>query len=201
MQENVSAASNIASVNPIRVLSDLHDMHARMLAEKPPNDGHRRAILTEQHTHVGFGIALKGHNLRLTEIYLDRYLELKPFDRLAKRNGQLHLSGKFLSSKYALHEVDIFYEPMPSKPDEGVLRTPQPYSFPANFQALRPKTPFGSSYMDGSHGDYDWSRDGTFRVPVAFSKEKPGIYTVLFWMKRTPEEKKFPGAQVCIRCE
>ncbi|MCU1266698.1 MAG: hypothetical protein JWM21_3016 [Acidobacteria bacterium] len=201
MQENVSSAYNIASITPLRVFTDLRDMHVKMHSETPPNDGHRRAMLGPQHTHAGFGVAREGHNLRLTELYLSRYLELSPFAQQAKQKTTLSLKGKLLSSKYALHEVDIFHEPLPSAPDIAWLRTPRSYSLPEEFVPLRPKTPFPTTYTDGSKGDYEWSRSGTFRVPVKLSKDAPGIYTVLFWIKRFPEDTKFPAAQVCIRVD
>lgn len=201
VQENVSAAYNIASSTPIRVFSDLKDMHARMFAEKPPNDGHRRAIVTSQNTHVGFGVALKGRNLRLAELYLRRYLELKPFSQTAKPKTTVNLSGKLLSPKYALHEVDVFFEPLPQKPELEWLRTPRAYALPDEYYSLRPKTPFGTTYTDGRTGEYDWDREGHFKIPVKLKKETPGIYTLLFWIKRSLDDKKFPAAQVCIRCE
>src|SRR5438067_7625903 len=85
IQENVSAADNILSLTPNGVAGDLLDMHTTMHAEKPPNDGHRQAILASQHTQVGFGIALNGHSLRLAELYVARYLEVNPFSQQAKR--------------------------------------------------------------------------------------------------------------------
>jgi uncharacterized protein YkwD len=201
VQENVSAARNIASVTPLRVFSDLKDMHVRMFSEKPPLDGHRRAIVASQNTHVGFGIALKGRNLRLAELYLARYLELKPFPKTAKPKASVNLSGKLLSPKYALHEVDVFFEPLPQRPDPDWLRTPRAYSLPEDYESLRPKAPFGTTYRDGKSGDYESDREGRFQVPVRFKKDTPGIYTMVFWIKRFIEDKKFPAAQICIRCE
>jgi len=201
IRENVSAAYNIAGLSPLRVFSDLRDMHARMLAEKPPNDGHRQSILTSQNTHVGFGVALKGRDLRLTELYLARYLQLKPFTQTAKLKATITLSGKLLSPKYALHEVDVYYEALPQKPDQQWLRTLRSYSLPDEYYSLRPKAPFGAIYVDGGTGDYEWDREGHFKVPVKFKRETPGIYTMQFWIKRFVEDKKFPAAQVCVRCE
>ena len=201
VQENVSAATNIASLTPLHVFSDLKDMHGRMFSEKAPNDGHRRAIVTPQITHAGFGVALKGRNLRLAEMYLCRYLELKPFPQTAKLKATVQISGKLLSPKYALHEVDIFFEPLPKKPEAEWLRTPRPYALPSEYESLRPRTPYPTTYLDGSKGDFDWDREGKFRIPVKLKKDTPGIYTLLFWIKRFLEDKRFPAAQVCIRCE
>ena len=35
----------------------LLEAHARMMAERPPADGHRRTVLDPDWTHVGFGAA------------------------------------------------------------------------------------------------------------------------------------------------
>ena len=41
------------------------EAHAGMLAEKPPNDGHRRTILDPAATHVGVGYAIVGGSFRM----------------------------------------------------------------------------------------------------------------------------------------
>ena len=201
LKENVSRQATSSLLLPTGVLSDLHDMHTKMHGEKPPYDGHRQAIMTPQNTHVGFGIALKGRSLKLSEMYLARYLELSPFPQTAKRKATVSLTGKLLSTKYSLYEVDIFYEPPPEIPDAAWLHLPQSYSYPNEFTGLRPKAPFGATYTDGSTGDFEWDRSGTFRVPAKLSKNAAGIYTIMFWIQRFSEDKKFPAAQVCIRAE
>ena len=200
-EENVSAAANIASVTPKGVNADLREMHAKMHAETPPNDGHRRTILAPKHTHVGFGIALKGHSLRLAEIYLARYLEIKSVAREAPRKATVVFTGHLLNPKHFLVEVDVFYEPLPNTLEAVWLRTPRPYSLPDEYVALRPKVPLGTTYQDGSTGDYEWSRDGKFRVPAKLYEDVPGIYTIVFWVSRAPKDTAFPAAEICIRCE
>jgi len=201
IQENVSAADNILSLTPNGVAGDLADMHTAMHAEKPPNDGHRRAILASQHTHAGFGIALNGHSLRLSELYVSRYLEVNSFPQKAKRRTTVVLSGKLLNPAHFLHEVDVFFEPLPSPPSVEWLRTPQGYALPDEYVGLRPQAPHGAHYGDGSTGDYEWGSNGKFRVPAKLSRDVPGIYTIVFWIRRVPADKAFPGAEVCIWAE
>jgi uncharacterized protein YkwD len=67
-QENVALDDHIESVAPNHVMRELADVHDLMYLETPPNDGHRRAIISPYHTHVGFGMALKDHNLRLVDL-------------------------------------------------------------------------------------------------------------------------------------
>jgi uncharacterized protein YkwD len=200
-QENASAAEYVQSVTPTAVIQDLRDMHVSMLEETPPDDGHRKTILDPFHTHVGFGIALEEHNLRLDELYLARYVRIDPIARRAKPKSKVVLTGNLLNPKHFLNQVDVFYEPLPQPPDHAWLRTPRPVSLPDLFVTLRPRALPGTTYPDGSHGDFDWGRDGRFRVPAKLFKDEPGIYTIVFWIRRVPSDKGFPGAEVCILSE
>src|SRR5215471_8005215 len=96
VQENCSAAEDIESISPLRIFDDLRDMHQSMIDETPPNNGHRRTILDPFHTHVGFGAALKGHSLRLDEIYLARYVHMDRVVAEAKPGSAIVLSGRLL---------------------------------------------------------------------------------------------------------
>jgi uncharacterized protein YkwD len=200
-QENASAAEFIQSVTPSAVVQDLRDMHATMSAEQPPDDGHRKTILFPFHTHVGFGIALQDHSLRLDELYLARYVRLDPVASRAKPKSTVVLTGNLLNPGHFLNQVDVFYEPLPSPPDLAWLKIPRPVSLPDLSVTLRPKAPDGTMYPDGRSGDYDWNRTGKFRVPAKLFKDEPGIYTVVFWIRREPADKGFPGASVCILSE
>ena len=200
IQENVSAADNIRSLTPNAVEDDLADMHNVMFSETPPNDGHRQAILASQHTHVGFGIALNGHSLRLAELYASRYLEVEPLPRQAKQNTTVVIKGRLLNPNHFLHEVDVFFEPLPATPSADWLRTPRGYALPDDYVGLRPKAPHGAHYSDGSTGDYEWG-NGKFRVSAKLSRDVPGIYTIVFWLRRVPADKAFPAAEICIRVE
>jgi uncharacterized protein YkwD len=197
LQENVGSAESINSLAPNSVIKDFLDMHQSMTNEVPPNDGHRRTILNPYHTHVGFGLAFQGHSLRLDELYLARYAQIDAVPREAKPKSTIVITGQLLNPKHFLHEVDVFYEPLPAPPEMAWLRTPRSLSLPDEYVVLRPKAPAGTTYVDGKLGDYDWV-GGKFRVPVTLFRDEPGIYTVLFWIRRVPADKGFPVAQVCI---
>jgi hypothetical protein len=200
-QENASAAEYIQSVTPPAVTQDLRDMHASMFAETPPYDGHRQTILFPYHTHVGFGVALQGHSLRLDELYLARYLRIDPVVRRAKPKTTVVLTGNLLNPAHFLNQVDVFYEPLPAPPDLEWLRIARPVSLPDEYKTLRPKAPAGTKYSDGGKGEYEWRRDGTFTVPVKIFRDEPGIYTIVFWVRRVPADKGFPGAEICVLSE
>jgi uncharacterized protein YkwD len=198
--ENVGSAESIHSFAPNSVIQDYLDMHQAMLNEAPPNDGHRRTILNPHHTHVGFGLAFQGRSLRLDELYLGRYMEINPFSSQSKPKSTVTFTGKLLNPKHSLHEVDVFYEPLPTPREITWLRTPRSLSLPDEYKVLKPKAPAGTTYTDGSEGDFDFG-GGRFRVPVMMSRDEPGIYTIEFWIERSGFGKPFPAAQVCIRAE
>lgn len=198
VQENISAAENIQSLTPNAVIGDFIDMHVSMLQEVPPNDGHRRTILDPRHTHVGFGLAYEGHTLRLDQLYLARYLHIDDIPRKIKPNMKVVLTGRLLNPRHFLHEVDVFYEPLPAPPDSAWLQTLRSVALPDDYVRLRPKAPDGATYTDGSTGDYEWSHDGKFKVPAKLFKDRPGIYTIVFFIRTAPSDKAFPGAEVCI---
>ena len=197
VQENASAAYNIQSLTTAGVFGDLRDMHASMMAEVAPHDGHRKTILFPFHTHVGFGMAFNGYNLRLDEMFLSRYVQIDAFPREAAANSTVMFTGRLLNSSHFIQEIGIFFEPLPAPPEIDWLRIPRPVSFPDHVTRLRPKAPRGTIYSDGSNGDFEWDRTGKFRAPVRLGKE-PGIHTIVIFVRRVPADKAFPGGQVCI---
>ena len=52
-----------ADVEETEVPALLLDAHARMMAEVPPGDGHRRTVLDPEWTHVGIGVAVVGRRV------------------------------------------------------------------------------------------------------------------------------------------
>jgi uncharacterized protein YkwD len=197
VQENASAATNIQSLTPEGIFEDLRDMHASMMAEVPPRDGHRRTILDPFHTHVGFGLGFNGYNLRLDELFLARYVLLDPIPRAAKPDSIVAVQGRMINANHFLNEVDVFFEPLPAPPEIDWLRGPRAVSLPEDYAQLRPRALPGTRYSDGAPGDFDWERGGRFSAPVKLNKG-PGIYTIVLFVRRVPSDRGFPGALVCI---
>ena len=175
-------------------------MHQSMIEEKPPNNGHRKTILSPQHTHVGFGIAIQGHRVRLDELYIARYVEVDPIPRQAKPKASVSLSGKILKQKYVLTGADVYYEPLPTPPSIEWLREPRSYGMPEVNEKLLPRLPEGYLYPDGSNGTIKVDSTGRFRVGLGLSR-KPGINTIMVWLRAGHTGTAFPGSQICVRVE
>lgn len=200
VQENVSSGDGLQSVTSNAITKDLHDMHQAMIEEAPPNNGHRKTILFPQHTHVGFGIALRGHSLRLDELYIARYVEVDSIPRQAKAKATVSLSGKVLNSKYVLTGADVYYEPLPSPPAIEWLRQPRSYGMPEISERLFPRLSDRTFYPDGSTGTILVDSTGRFRVGIGLSK-KPGINTIMVWLRAGQNGTPFPASQICVLVE
>ena len=200
-QENVSAADKTWSTRLQDLKQDTSYLHVRMYHEKPPNDGHRQTILAPQHTHVGFGLALEGLRLRLVELFVARYVDVKPLARAAKPGAQITLSGKKLKPEYLLNHVEVFYEPLPQAPELSWLREPRSYGLPNESRVLKLKLPPQVVYLDRSVGVVEIRSDGSFSAPVKLYRKEPGIYTIVAWIKRKREDEAFPATEVCVRAE
>ncbi|HWP43903.1 MAG TPA: CAP domain-containing protein [Blastocatellia bacterium] len=199
--ENVSAVRNLEALDAKYVGLVLAQAHQRMHDETPPDDGHRQTILAPQHTHVGFGMALSGRDLRLVELYVAKYVRIDPYQVRAKRRSSMQVSGKVLDRKYALYYVEVFYEPLPLPPVKGWLNEPRPYGLPDDYVVLRPKLPPGTLYADGVKGTIEVGQDGRFHIPVSLNREDAGIYTVVVWISRKGSRGAFQATNACILAE
>jgi hypothetical protein len=151
-QENISAADNTWSNKMTDLKQDTAYLHLRLYQEKPPNDWHRKAILAPHHTHVGFGIALEKLRLRVVELFVAKYVDVKALERVAKPGDKIFLSAKMLHPDYILYYIEVCYEPLPKPPELSWLREPRSYGLPETGKVLRPKLRAPQRYADGTNG-------------------------------------------------
>lgn len=195
--ENVSSADKTWSTKEKDLKLDTAYLHLRLYQEKPPNDGHRKTVLRAQHTHVGLGIVVHELRLRMVELFVSRYVEVRPVVRESRPGANVLFTGK-IRSGYRLNSVQIHYEPLPEIPDLDWLRASGSYSLPKDPQILRPRLRLPYVYADGGKGVVDIAEDGSFSVPVKLYNERPGVYTIVTWI-RAGSEPAFPATEVCVK--
>ncbi len=200
-KENVSAADNTWSNKLADLKQDTSYLHVRLYSEKPPNDGHRKAILAPQNTHVGFGIAVEELRLRMVELFVSKYVELKVTKLAARPQETVYLTGNTLNREYFLNSIEVFYEPLPKPPEIEWLREPRPYELPLESDVLAPKLPKPFFYPDRKPGRIDIEITGQFRTPIHLYKKEPGLYTVVCWIQKNRAVKPIPVSELCIRAE
>lgn len=200
-QENISAADNTWSMQQKDLIQDTSYLHLRLYNETPPNDGHRRAILAPQQTHVGFGVAVDDLRLRVVELFVARYVELDSPAQKGKPGETVYLTGKLLNLNHSLTVIEVFYEPLPKELKVDELNQPRAYSLPTESVNLRPRLPPPYQYGDRVPGVIEVDAYGSLRAPITLFKTEPGIYTVVCWVKTTRSGKAFPATELCIRAE
>ena len=198
-EENVSAADNTWSNRMPDLKQDTSYLHLRLYQEKPPNDGHRKTILAPQHTHVGFGIAVEKLRLRLVELFVARYIEVNNVPQVATPRSVVQFNGRMLKRDHSLNHVEVFYEPLPKPPELSWLNEPRSYDLPNESRVLRPRVDPPFMYADRTQGDVNIDLDGSFSVPVTLFHDKPGIYTLVAWLKPNRSGKGFPATAVCVQ--
>lgn len=181
-----------------RLTNILMEMHLRMFNEKPPNDGHRQAIIYPYNTHIGIGIAFDENRVKLAEEFICRYTDINPVPTEVKTGEQINFSGKISNFKeYELAGISLFYEESPQLLTREELNSLGSYSFPQNEVILKPILSGNIIYTDGSKGEIDYKRsNGNFSCQLAFSKERKGICTVVVWLKK--EKEKFQATNISI---
>ena len=100
--------------------------HADMMRETPPNDGHRKAILDPEATHVGVGWSMKGGSFRMAQEFLNRKLAALA---LGSDGGTLLVRGKPVPG-YSLQFVTIAWEREPEKLSKDEIRSRTFYTYP-----------------------------------------------------------------------
>jgi len=198
-QENISAADNTWSLLLKDLLQDTSYLHLRLYNETPPNDGHRKAILAPQQTHVGFGIAVEELRLRVVELFVAKYVELNSPPQKGKPGETISLKGKLPNWNHTLTVIEVFYEPLAKELDMEALNQSRNYSLPTESVNLRPRLHPPYQYADKLPGLIEVDPDGSFRAPVTLFKNSPGIYTVVCWVKVRGSGKAFPATELCIR--
>lgn len=91
--------------------------------------GHRKTILTPEHTHVGFGIS-RGDDgfLYITQLFTQRQLELGPLPSSQAKNKQLSVTGKSTQDGFVAVFVGESIQGEPLKVKKG-----ESFALPVNF--------------------------------------------------------------------
>ena len=165
--------------------------HEDMMRETPPNDGHRKAILDPDATHVGVGWSMKGGSYRMAEEFLTRRLAALTLDA---DGGTLIVKGRTVSG-YTLQFVTIAWEKEPEKISREEARSRTVYIYPEPRYALVAQ---GRKFMRvvGVETDDAIQVGGTGDFFFRWAPPQPGLWTMVFWMAKEREKPKSGGLAV-----
>ncbi len=158
-------------------IEELDRIERTFMDEKPPMDGHRRNILTPQHTSLGVGLSKTKelHIVCLAQEFIDDYGKYESVAQKAAVGTNIRVAGEILApaqiAAVGLARVD---KPKPRNAADlnktYSYAMPQPYItyFPKGFKTPIPLSVNGNSF---------W-----IEVPLSDQK-KPGLYSLSVWAR------------------
>jgi uncharacterized protein YkwD len=152
-----SSASSISSM--------MKTGHDRFMAEKAPNDGHKKTIIEKSHNYVGIGYYLSGKQFRYYEEFIDRYFEYKNIPGEVKTDEQFSITVENNNQNF-LYYMIIYREGFPSPLTPEQLRNKGSYDDFTNEEYLKVPAWQLSNYRSGS----------SYNIPLKFPGE--GLYYI-----------------------
>ena len=203
---NDAVSENAAAWSATYDFSDraLYEMARRsqdaMMAEMPPNDGHKRTMLDPHATHVGIGMAWEGGEFRLVQEFVRRYIDWTRELPRAARADQTVMFGGTPVQGVAVEGITVHHEPLPVPIAATTASAISTYSLPEKRREYAPRFRTQGISLARRRGDFSLRDDGSFSFVVPFS-DGPGLYTVVVWVRKDGQRTAFPASNVSIRVE
>jgi uncharacterized protein YkwD len=164
--------------------------HASMMAEVPPNDGHRRTILDPDATHVGVGWFEGRGAFRMAEEFLTRRLQSLTLELVTRSPDTVLVEGQ-TRDPYRAVFVTFGREPVPAPLTKAEAIARRTYAFPGAGLSYVPEGDRSMRVVGTETEDLlQLGRAGSFSF--RFRPSKPGLWTVLIYTARGRERPR-PG--------
>jgi len=202
---NDAVSENAAAWSADHAFSDraLYEMARRsqdaMMAETPPNDGHKRTLLDPHATHVGIGLAWQGGEFRLVHELIRRYIDWTRELPRAARVDQTVLLGGRPAPGISIEGITVHHEPLPQPIAATTASAISTYSLPDKRREYSPRVRTNGISL-ARRDEFTLRNDGSFAFTVPFP-DGPGLYTVVVWVKKEGQSAPFPASNVSIRVE
>jgi hypothetical protein len=183
--ENAASVTRTGwAVREEEIATLLVESHDRMMSEKPPEDGHRRAILDPKWTHVGIGVAWEGGEFRMTEEFVRRAVEWVEIPSGPVPAGSAATIRVQLPADWAVSTIEIAYDPVPVPLTREEINRRGTYGLPPPIRRLFPILKGGLHYTRGGIGDFAVVAGRIeARIPLDHG---PGSYYAILFAERGP---------------
>jgi uncharacterized protein YkwD len=185
-RQNVGTYDSTAAVPPDEVPQIATRLVRDMLAEAPPDDGHRQTLLDPTATHLGVGLAVEGGRVRIShEVACRRAVAWAAPVPAAAPRQVVRLTGR-LASPWRPAAVEVLWEPMPG-PRGATDQPVKAYGYPPARQVTFVRVSNGLRQPDPTPGDLEVGPDSTFSFAWRTGPE-PGVEVVVVWARRRASE-------------
>jgi hypothetical protein len=139
--------------------------HSKFMAERAPNDGHKKTIIDKSHNFVGLGFYLSGKQVRYYEEFIDRYFEFSNIPAEVKAGESFNIQLKTDGHNF-LYYLIVYRENFPKALTPSQIMSKGSYEDYSNEEYSKMVAWDLARYRSGS----------TYKIPLKFSKE--GLYYI-----------------------
>ncbi|VVB71147.1 Cysteine-rich secretory protein family protein [uncultured archaeon] len=159
----VYSSDSSVMLDPKQALSN--EEFQMMYNDSGSNWGHRDNILTKQHNKFSIGIGFDSTSLYLVEDFEDVYINWSQTPSFS--NGTLSLSG--INSLGKIHEIGLFYDPLPTSLTKEQMAASHSYSLGSLIGYVIPLNYYvsGSPYVNAQV--FDTNDNGIFNIQADIS--------------------------------
>jgi uncharacterized protein YkwD len=179
--QNAVALSVSSGRLDLPVADLLVQAHDSMMAEQPPDDGHRRTILDPRWTHVGIGAGAAGGQFRMSQEFTRVAFDWMDVPAAPVRaGGRAWFAGR-PSPGWRVGLVEIRFEPPPRPLSRAQAVARGSYGYPDEVLSLHPPLP-GPFSTGPERSEVRLRRDGSIAFPFRLD-HGPGYYFVLCYLQ------------------
>jgi uncharacterized protein YkwD len=171
---------------------------AEMMAETPPGDNHRKAILDPNATHVGIAWASEGGEFRVAAEFSDRRYDRLRVLREGRSGASIRVEGRPLPAA-TLRYVAVARQPAPRPIRREEANGRDSYAYPAAQILLLPSSERGKAVGIPSANIVDIGFSGDFSFPYAL--DEPGLWTFILYFRGKGSAEARPGAAITLLVE
>ncbi len=150
-EDYIISSSNISSL--------MKNGHETFMAERSPDDGHKKNIIEKSHNYVGIGYYLKGKQFRYYEEFIDRYFVYENIPSEVKVGETCTITVKTNGDRF-IYFMIIYREKPPTPMSPAQLKRKGSYEDYTNETYLRMPAWDIAPYRSGS----------VYTIPLTFSE-------------------------------
>lgn len=156
-------------VTPSLISSMMKKGHDTFMSEKPPYDGHKKAIVDKSHNFVGIGYYMGGKQFRYYEEFIDRYMEFSDIPAEVEKDALFNITLTTNGECFPYYMI-AYREDFPEPIDPSRLNKRGGYEDYTNEEYLKMPAWDLAKYKNGN----------TYKIPLKFSKK--GLYYIITYI-------------------
>ncbi|MEW6335774.1 MAG: CAP domain-containing protein [Acidobacteriota bacterium] len=187
-RQNVGTYDSTATVGTDEVPAIAVQLVRDMLAEVPPDDGHRATILDPTATHLGVGVAAEGGRVRIShEVACRGAAAWAAPPEVAPPRQLMRLAGR-LAAPWRPAAVEVLWEPLPAERADTAPPV-RVYGYPTPRYVSFVRVSNGSQQPSPIPEDLVVGPDDAFQFTWRTGPE-PGVEVIVVWARRRASEVK-----------